>query len=53
MQRKFALYVVSRRSLCWRPLSSFTESWGVARHFASHFLSAQSGQTSMIFTLAL
>ena len=44
MQRKFALYEVSYRSLCWRPLSSFSESWGVARHFA-HFLSAQSGQS--------
>ena len=36
MQRKFALYVVSRRYLCWRPLSSFLESRGVTRHFA-HF----------------
>ena len=34
MQRKFTLYVVSRRSLCWRPLSSFSESRGVARNFA-------------------
>ena len=47
MQRKFALYVVSRRSLCWRPLSSFSES----RSVALTFLSARSGQTSMIFTL--
>ena len=37
MQRKFALYVVSRLSLCRCPLSSFSESRGVARHFA-HFL---------------
>ena len=29
--------VLSRRSLCWRFLSSFSESGGVARHFA-HFL---------------
>ena len=30
--------VVFRRSLCWRPLSSFSESWGVARHFSHNLI---------------
>ena len=50
MQRKFALYVISRRSLCWRSLSSFLDQ-GLWLAILLTFLSARSGQTSMIFTL--